>query len=60
MPNHFYMSLLANVLLGDRDAVRMLVEHLAPTIRQVVHRLAPPGTDMKEDLIQGVCAAPNA
>jgi RNA polymerase sigma factor (sigma-70 family) len=45
-------SLLAEVLLGDDDAARKLVNGLAPIVRRIAGRLAPP--DLREDLIQEV------
>ena len=47
-----YEKLLAKVLLGDNGAARMLVSLLAPIIRRVAGRVAPP--NLREDLIQEV------
>jgi RNA polymerase sigma factor (sigma-70 family) len=47
-----YEKLLAKVLLGDNGAARTLVSRLAPIIRRVATRFAPP--DLGEDLIQEV------
>lgn len=49
-----YQCLMAQVLLGDNGAARTLVSRLAPLIRRVVSRRAPPS--VKEDLIQEVWA----
>jgi RNA polymerase sigma factor (sigma-70 family) len=45
-------ELLADVLLGDDGAARKLVNLLAPMIRRVAGRVAPP--NLREDLIQEV------
>jgi RNA polymerase sigma factor (sigma-70 family) len=56
MPDRFdtntpvHEKLLAKVLLGDNGAARMLVGLLAPIIRRVANRVAPP--NLREDLIQ--------
>jgi RNA polymerase sigma factor (sigma-70 family) len=47
-----YEKLLVKVLLGDNGAARTLVSRLAPIIRRVTNRLAPP--NLREDLIQDV------
>jgi RNA polymerase sigma factor (sigma-70 family) len=47
-----YEKLLAKVLLGDKGAGDELVNLLAPIIRGVAGRVAPP--DLREDLIQEV------
>jgi RNA polymerase sigma factor (sigma-70 family) len=58
MPDRFdtnpavHEKLLAKVLLGDNSAARMLVDLLAPIIRRVATRIAPP--NLREDLIQDV------
>jgi RNA polymerase sigma factor (sigma-70 family) len=58
MPDRFDTSpadcdqLLAKVLLGDNGAARTLVSLLAPIIRRVAGRIAPP--NIREDLIQEV------
>jgi RNA polymerase sigma factor (sigma-70 family) len=58
MPDPFDTSpaacerLLAKVLLGDNGAARMLVSMLAPIIRRVAGRVAPP--NRRENLIQEV------
>ena len=44
--------LLAKVLLGDNGAARALVSLLAPMIRRVAGRVAPP--NLREDVIQEV------
>jgi RNA polymerase sigma-70 factor (ECF subfamily) len=49
-----YECVLAQVLMGDDDAARTLVDRLAPLIRRVVTRLAP--HNRREDLIQEVWA----
>jgi RNA polymerase sigma factor (sigma-70 family) len=59
MPDPFdnseeYRLLLANVLKGDWNAERTLVDHLGPIIRGAVHQHAPP--KLWEDLIQDVWA----
>jgi RNA polymerase sigma factor (sigma-70 family) len=58
MPDPFDTSpatseqILAKVLLGDTGAASMLVSLLAPMIRRVAGRVAPP--NLREDLIQEV------